>query len=69
MKVIIKYNKIKKVFIVKINNNLLLNYYLKINRKNNYSMINYNYNLLLKILRIFGLIKPIYNKKDYLINK
>ena len=44
-------------------------YYLKEKRNQNYSKKNYNYNILLKILRIFGLIKPIYNKKDYILNK
>jgi hypothetical protein len=66
MKVEIKYNKIKKIYIVKLNKELLFNYYLKKNIKNNYSFTNYNYNILLKILRIFGLMKPIYNKKDYI---
>jgi hypothetical protein len=66
MKVKLQYNKIKKIFIVKLNNKILFNYYLrKISNKNNYSFINYNYNILLKILRIFGLIKPIYNFNDY----
>lgn len=65
MKIKIQYNKIKKMFIVKLNNKVLFNYYLKKLKKNNYSFINYNYNILLKILRIFGLIKPIYNLNDY----
>jgi hypothetical protein len=69
MKIKIEYNKMKEIFIVKIDNNLFLNYYLKENKKKNYSKKNYNYNILLKILRIFGLIKPIYNKKDYILNK
>ena len=60
-----KYNKKKKNYIIKLNNNLLFNYYLKKNKKNKHSYINYNYYILLKILRIFGLIKPIYNYKDY----
>jgi len=63
MKIRIQFNK--KSYIVKINNKLLFIYYLRKNFKNNYSLYNYNYNILLKILRIFGLIKPIYNNKDY----
>jgi len=69
MKINIIYNKLKKVYIVKLDNRLLFNYYLKKNKKNNYSILNYNYFILLKILRIFGLMKPIYNKKDYLNEK
>jgi hypothetical protein len=66
MKIKIQYNKYKKIYMVKLNNKLLFNYFLKNNIKNNYSYLNYNYNILLKILRIFGLIKPIYNNKDYI---
>lgn len=69
MKIKIEYNKLKKIYIVKLNKKILFNYYLRINKKNNYSLFNYNYNILLKILRIFGLIKPLYNYKDYLIKK
>jgi hypothetical protein len=69
MKIRIQYNKNKRIYIVKINNKLLFNYYLKKNKKNNFSYMNYNYNILLKILRIFGLTKSIYNYKDYYINK
>jgi len=65
MKIKIQYNINKKIYIVKLNNKVLFNYYLKKITKNNYSFITYNYNILLKILRIFGLIKPIYNLKDY----
>jgi hypothetical protein len=69
MKIKIEYKKMKEIFIVKLDNKLFLNYYLKEKRNQNYSKKNYNYNILLKILRIFGLIKPIYNKKDYILNK
>jgi hypothetical protein len=69
MKIKIEYNKLKKIYIVKLNKKILFNYYFKLNKKNNYSLLNYNYNILLKILRIFGLIKPLYNYKDYLIKK
>jgi len=69
MKIKIQYNKNKKIYIIKLNNKLLFNYYLKKIKKNNYSLLNYNYNLILKILRIFGLIKPIYNYRDYNMKK
>jgi hypothetical protein len=69
MKIKIQYNKKKKVYIVKLDKKLLFNYYLKKKRNNNYSFVNYNYYILLKILRIFGLIKPINNLKDFKIDK
>ena len=69
MKIKIEYNKLKKIYIIKINKKLLFNYYIKKKNNYNYSSLNYNYNIILKLLRICGLIKPIYNYKDYLNEK
>jgi hypothetical protein len=69
MKIKINYNKIKFIFYIKINKKLLINFQL-INKKKikkiNSSILNYNYNLFLKILRNYGLIKSLKNNKDYL---
>jgi hypothetical protein len=61
------YNKKKNNFIVKLNKKLLLNLKLnKYKKVNNYMSIRvYNYLLFLRILRQFGLSKPIKNNLDY----
>ena len=64
---IIKINLRKnKFYNIKIDNKLLFIFIInnKINN-NNISISSYNYFLLLKILRNFGLLNPIYNKKNY----
>lgn len=69
MKVIIKYNKKKYKYLIKLNNKIFINFiikkFIKINKLENISLIIYNYILLIKLLRIFGLIKPLNNTIDY----
>ena len=63
------YKKKSFSFISKINRSLFLRTPLKnFNKSNlsiNISLITYNYIILNKILRQFGLMKPLLNKKDY----
>jgi hypothetical protein len=69
MKVIIKYNKKKYKYLIKLNNKIFINFiikkFIKINKLENISLIIYNYILLIKLLRIFGLIKSLNNTRDY----
>lgn len=69
MKVLIKYNKKKYKYIVTLNNKIFINFlfkkFIKDNKLKNISLIIYNYILLIKLLRIFGLNKSITNRKDY----
>ena len=69
MKVIIKYNKKKYKYFIKLNNKIFINFiikkFIKINKLKNIILIIYNYILLIKLLRIFGLIKPLNNTIDY----
>lgn len=69
MKVFIYYNKKNLKFMVRFKKFIFMNFYLKkfinINFLENISLIKYNYILLLKILRIYGLLKPIINIKDF----
>jgi len=69
MKVIIKYNKKKYKYLIKLNNKIFINFiiqkFIKINKLENISLIIYNYILLIKLLRIFGLIKSLNNTIDY----
>lgn len=68
MKINIKYKKKSFSFIVNVNKFLFLRFPLKYYQKNlfiNISLITYNYIMLNRILRQFGLIKPLLNKKDF----
>jgi hypothetical protein len=69
MKISIIYKKKNYRFLVKINNKVFLIFLLKklnsVILLKNISLIVYNYILLIKILRIYGLSKPLINKKDY----
>ena len=66
MKILIKFNKKGYNWTVYIDNYLFLTYSLK-NKLffNNYSKVFYNYFMLLKILRQFGLLKPVKNLKKF----
>lgn len=68
MKILIKLNKKGYNWLVYIDNYLFLTFSLKskiILKKKNYSKIFFNYFLLLKILRQFGLLKPLKNIKNF----
>jgi len=69
MKILIKYNKKKYKYTVKLNNKIFINFlikkFIKDNKLQNISLIIYNYILLIKLLRNFGLIKSLSNSKDY----
>ena len=67
MKINIKYKKKSFSFIVKINGSLFFRFSMKnnINSSINISLVTYNYVLLNRILRQFGLVKPLLNKNDY----
>jgi len=69
MKILIKYNKKKYKYIVRLNNKIFINFlnkkFIKTKNLKNISLIIYNYILLIKLLRNFGLIKSLNNKKDY----
>lgn len=68
MKINIKYKKKSFSFIVNVNKSLFLRFPLKYYQKNlfiNISLITYNYIMLNRILRQFGLVKPVLNKKDF----
>lgn len=67
MKILVKYNKKKFCFYIKIKKYLFLYYNIRkyLNKKINISIILYNYFLILRFLRQFGLIKPILNSKDF----
>jgi len=69
MKILIKYNKRKYKYTIKLNNKIFINFLIKklikINKLENISLIIYNYILLIKLLRNFGLIKSLNNSKDY----
>ena len=68
MRINIKYKKKSFSFIVKINGSLFFRFPMK-NKNNsssiNISLVTYNYVLLNRILRQFGLVKPLLNKNDY----
>lgn len=66
MKIIVKYNKKTTKWTIFIDNKVLFNSTIIIKKKNNYSIFLYNYLIILKILRQFGLKKPIKNCKQYL---
>ena len=69
MKILRSYSKKNFKYLVKFNNFVFLVCLIK--KLNSYkilkkiSLIVYNYILLIRILRIFGLVKPLVNKKDY----
>lgn len=69
MKILIKYNKKKYTYIIKINNKVFINFllkkFIKTKKLKNISLIIYNYILLIKLLRNFGLIKTLNNKRDF----
>jgi len=69
MKIHIIYKKKNYKFFVKVNNKVFLIFLLKklnsVILLKNISLIIYNYILLIKLLRIYGLSKPLINKKDY----
>ena len=68
MLITIRYNKKKYSFIIKINSFVFYIHKirkLKKTSKINLSVLVYNYILVLKILRQFGLLKPIINLNDY----
>lgn len=68
MKINIKYRKKSFSFIVKINGSIFFRWTLRNLKDNlfiNISLITYNYIILNKILRQYGLTKPLLNKKDY----
>ena len=65
MKILIKYNIKLSKWIIFIGNKVLFNISINKNILNNYSIFLNNYNTLLKILRQFGLKKPLKNKKEY----
>lgn len=69
MKISISYNKKSFKYLVKVNNVIFLIFLVKKLNSDKLlkkiSLIVYNYILLIKILRIYGLIKPLVNKKDY----
>ena len=66
MKILIKFNKKGYNWTVYLDNYLFLTYSLK-NKlfSNNHSKIFYNYFILLKILRQFGLLKSVKNLKEF----
>lgn len=69
MKISIYYSKKNLKYLVRFNKSIFIIFYLKkfinIDLLKNISLITYNYILLLKILRIYGLIKPLKNIKDF----
>lgn len=69
MKIIIKYSKKSNLFIGKINNFLFISFSIRrpLNKNLliNISLVTYNYILLTRIIRQFGLAKPLINIKDY----
>lgn len=69
MRILIKYNSKKYRFLVKLNNKIFMDFIVKkfINKNTleNISLIIYNYIVLIKLLRIFGLNKPLINRKDF----
>ena len=69
MKISISYNKKNFKYLVKLNNVVFLVFLMKKFNSDTLlkkiSLIVYNYILLIRILRIFGLTKSLINKKDY----
>lgn len=65
MRIIIKYNLKLSKWIIFINDKVLFDIFINRNIVNNYSIFFKSYNALLKVLRQFGLKKPLKNKKEY----
>lgn len=69
MKISIKYNSKKYIYIIKINNSIFMNFiirkFIDRNKLKNISLIIYNYMIVIKLLRNFGLSKPLINRKDF----
>lgn len=69
MKISIYYSKKNLKFLVRIKKSIFINFYLNkfinIDFLKNISLIMYNYILLLKILRMYGFLKPLKNIKDF----
>lgn len=65
MKIIIKFNKRLSIWKVLLNNNIIFTYFYKNKNNINYSFIFKGYLYLLKILRQFGLKKPLKNIKQF----
>ena len=68
MKVYIYYNKKLSNYNVKLDKYLFLNFFLwkeKILIWKKISLKTYNYMLIIKLLRSFGLVKPLLNIKEY----
>ncbi len=69
MKIYIKYNKKSLNYIIKLDKKLFVNLSFKkfisnfLLKKISFKL--YNYIILLKLLRMFGLIKPLINLKDF----
>lgn len=66
MKTIIKYKKKSLNFLIKINKQIFIKWKL-LSKKNytNISLKTYNYLIIAKILRNFGLLKPLINIKKF----
>jgi hypothetical protein len=69
MKILIKYNKKKYKYTIILNEKVFINFlikkFIKTKKLENISLVIYNYILLIKLLRNFGLIKSLNNKIDY----
>lgn len=69
MKVNIIYNKRTFKFLIKFDNVLFFSFPIqKLRSKSmltSISLIVYNYMLLMKLLRMYGFVKPLINKRDY----
>lgn len=66
MRIILKYNHKLAKWTIFLNTKVLFSMFLLNNDNKNYSIFTYNYLILLKILRQFGLKKSIKNYKKYL---
>ncbi len=65
MKILLKFNKELSKWTIFIDKKVLLDFSLNKNIYNNYSIFLKSYNILLKILRQFGVLKALKNKKQY----
>lgn len=63
LKIIYKKNKLK--YIILINKLILFKFKLNKSRNINISLLIYNYIILMRILRIYGLIKPLKNFNNF----